>query len=86
MFYLPSLSPKIRYFSSIKKFSVWIESGLVSDSDGNGEVDVLKSNDETLVGPIDSGDVGGHKSVPLVSDSSRFESTKTIDISEKYIS
>ena len=63
----------------IKNFSANGESGFVSDSDVNGDAELLKSDEEGLVGspPLTSGDVGDHRSVPLVSDSSIAESAKT---------
>ncbi len=64
----------------MKKLSANGESWFVSDSDVNGEVEVLKSDDEGLVGsPLISDDAGDHKSVPLVSDSSIAESAKKRD-------
>ncbi len=69
----------------MKKLSANGESWFVSDSDVNGEIEVLKSDDEGLVGsPLISGDAGDHKSVPLVSDSSTAESAKTRFSMPKY--
>ncbi len=60
----------------MKKCSANDDSGLFSDSDVNGELETLKSKDEALVGSLDPGGDGDHKSVPLVSDSSKLESTR----------
>jgi hypothetical protein len=68
----------------IRKLSANGESWLVSDSDVNGEVEVLISGDGGFVRSLLEGDAGDHKSVPLVSDSSIVESTKTRFSMTKY--